>query len=520
MTINIRNILVVPILFCLLAVVSCNDRYDEHYSEDTTGKSELNLYDYLKSREDLSAFVQLVETAGYADTLKNVEAFTVFAPNNDALSSLPAMSVEETRLFVGSHIANFTQSGPATFLTFNKKYLTLSIGSDGFYFDQNKITEPNIRTQNGLVHVMNNYVPYRINMWEFIQQTEGIDSLRDYINSLTYLEFDTEASYDENDIFIDSVFVERNDVLELLGAINEEAYRYTSIIPANAAWIETYDKILPYYRSGTRANPNSSLITNDPKLQVSRTKWNLIKDMLFLNEIDVPTGLDSLVSTYGTVYKNPDYLFAGASKEELSNGYAYVTNQMQNKQEDAWLSVLRVEAEQNRYSLRTTENCDLETRSTFGTNFPASANYYARFSNLPTNLNTKVSAKFPIPGTLANVKYNIYCVFIPTSAINAETQVPYAVNFALSYYDNNGIFQTDRTIGTSKSVTQANEVTKLLVAQNYTFSFCDILDLSDPTNTINVFLKVENAATRSELLAGTYSRNIAIDCILLEPVIE
>lgn len=514
-------------IFIILSVwISCDDSYDEHYSMDNSERSELNILDYMKSRSELSKFVELLEFTGYADTLALSQSFTVFALTNEALAdlNLNESNKENLKLQTGNHLASYSQTSSGYFKAFNGKYLYLLQYGDKYVYQGIEIKEPNILTKNGLIHIMDSPVPYVFNIWEFIQNSSSIETFKDYLNSLTELVLDEENSYDQDNVFIDSVMMEENRFLTKLGDINDELYSWTMIVPTNTAWNETYNKIFPFYRSLDKIE-NNKIVKTGEELQEERAKWAVTQDCLFAGLITNPGELDSLISKNGNVFKDPAYLFENTTRYNLSNGYAYVTDHINNKMEDSWLKTLEVEAESDFYSLRSNTNCNLIPYSSFGTNITASNNYYTRFENLPTSDFSKVSARFPIPNTLANVKYNIYCVFIPISAIDTTDQRPYKLNFYLSYIDNNGNKVTDVAVKVDNPATEPGKVTKKLIAENFEFPYCDQISQEAITNSnyssdINVFLKVENAATVREERNGVYSRNVAIDCIILEPVIE
>ena len=71
-------------------------------------------------------------------------------------------------------------------------------------FGEKTLTKSGIAVSNGIVHVLSAFTPYRKNLWEFINETEGLESLREYINSLTREEFDPEASIVDG-VLMDSI---------------------------------------------------------------------------------------------------------------------------------------------------------------------------------------------------------------------------------------------------------------------------------------------------------------------------
>ena len=80
---------VLALLTFLLVFVSCSDEWDKHYNDvSIDSKSDLNLYDYIKSKDNLTRFTSMLETTGYDSILSEPLSFTVWAPNDDALSGV------------------------------------------------------------------------------------------------------------------------------------------------------------------------------------------------------------------------------------------------------------------------------------------------------------------------------------------------------------------------------------------------------------------------------------------------
>ncbi len=526
-----RNSLILLLFAYCLLPVACNDEWDDHYKESETNNLEMT--DYLKSNENLSTFTKILELTGYDDTLKLSRSYTVFAPTNQALENINMNDMDMLKKIVGNHIANYpyttsellTDTTVIKLLMYNKKYIRFE-GKTGYTFGDKTISTPNIITKNGIVHILENYCPYQYNIWEFIQVYPGIDSIRNYANSLSELAFDRAASYDKDNIFIDSVFTEQNWILDNLGAIDREQNMYTAILPTNEAWNEAYQQLFPHYKSLNKTVEEKEV--DGAALQVSRTKWAVSKNFLYRGMITDPADRDSITSClresgYYKVVKNPGYLFEGATSVEMSNGISYITNKLLNKPEDFWFPEIRVEAESNTYSLREYSNCTLESYSSIGTNVKTSKNLYVRMESLATGALSRISATFPIPNTLAGIKYNIYCVFVPTSAIDPTDLRPFLANFYLSYIGADGKIKKDQKLIPVSNTTTPDQVTKLLVAENFEFSYCDLVEsstLEAMKKEIHVFLKIENAASTTDERQGKYSRHIGLDCIILEPVIE
>ena len=101
------------------------------------------------------------------------------------------------------------------------------------------------------------------------------------------------------------------------------------ILPNNAAWTSAYNTIKSYYKtydklSSETATTKTFKITGlqADSLQRAYTCQALTHDLVFRTKLDVIPS-DSLVSTNGNVFYNPGHLFAGAEKQESSNGLSY-----------------------------------------------------------------------------------------------------------------------------------------------------------------------------------------------------
>ncbi len=228
------------------------------------------------------------------------------------------------------------------------------------------------------------------NLWEYLGVTEGLDSLRDYIYGQSKEVFDAANSIEiganeEGQVIYDSVFVVWNPVLEKLGSIDVEDSIYTALMPDNNAWNEAYTGIKDYYNF-----PNDA---GSSERQRDMTRFTIIQDMLYRGRISEPEKLDSVLSTYGNVFHNPDEMFKGLDYEALSNGLAYVTDKMPFADTSSFFREIRVEAEQT--FGRTNTGSNIFIRSSYGTEFTASDNYYILVD--PTS--TEPAVEFSIPNT-------------------------------------------------------------------------------------------------------------------------
>ncbi|HRZ96403.1 MAG TPA: fasciclin domain-containing protein, partial [Paludibacter sp.] len=394
------------LLFVLTALPSCNEEWDEHYNVAPANKSELNIFDFIKSKSDLSKFTQMLEITEYDSILSQSQTFTVWAPTNAALENVDLNNYNQVLKIVTNHVTRFSHPTSEVFkkakkiTLMNGKILEFTRFQNGYQFGDKVISEPDLATQNGIVHIVSQYSPYMRNFWEFINEQEGLDSLRKYLNSITLQTFDEEKSFQDG-VFVDSVFKETNYVLDRLAQLKSEDSTYTAVLPDNAAWIDAYNKISPYFKTLPK--------DGGEQMQVSVSKQMLVRDLFFRERIQVPVTTDSIMSTFGNKFAQPDRFFSNATLTKLSNGNAYVSPQLKNEPIETWLKEYKWEAEYSNY--RTSANYSLSALSSIGSGFDISRGYY--LYTIPTTTSDLASinnmfVKFALPSTLS-AKYNIYC---------------------------------------------------------------------------------------------------------------
>jgi uncharacterized surface protein with fasciclin (FAS1) repeats len=85
---KINKIISAVLAFLALGAVSCTDTWDDHYKQGSMGEG--NLWESIKSNQQLSNFAKVIEATGYDKSLASSQVFTVFAPTNDAFSDADA----------------------------------------------------------------------------------------------------------------------------------------------------------------------------------------------------------------------------------------------------------------------------------------------------------------------------------------------------------------------------------------------------------------------------------------------
>lgn len=518
-----------PALFFLLSSLSfssCRDAWDAHYSLEDTGKIDSNIFDYIKSRSDLSIFQAMILKTGYDTILSQSKAYTVWAPTDSSLANISIPTdTASLRKLVENHIASYahpvSQAENMNITMLNGKRLVFNFQDTSATMDGVSVIEKDRATRNGLVQVMSGVLPYRYNQWENILNSNGLDSLKKYVLSLNKKVLDNVRSYD-NGVFIDSFFITTNQI-DLLGSFNLEDSIYTSILPDNAAWIEAYNRISSYYK--TKPSDGGAFA------QRTNTLWTMVSDLFFWGRINTPVLTKKLVSTYWTTLTNPDSLFMNAEKMILSNGYAYKTSKLNHKAVDSWCKEIRIEAE-SAFSGRFITNYELTVNSSLGTNFNASNNEYVFCKPTTNNGVPPLTLNFPIPNTLST-KYNIYVVFLPSIITDTTDKRPSKVDFYMSNNMNLATYKDGpqptwgSKINPTPILTNPLTVSKVLVAKNYEFQTANIvygrnlIRASIPqglTSAVTVGLRIRNVSGVSATDLKNYNRAMRVDCIILEPV--
>lgn len=353
----------------LLAVCSCNNKWDEYFSEDKeigeeTVVSNLNLLDYLKTQDEYTVFASLLEETGYDVELSRNQVLTVWIPQNGELTAaITNMELKDKKRLVKNHINNVA--------LYNSK-LNRKIGSeiqsqegkllmidkqDGvFYIDGHAVLRSNQVCQNGVIHGIEGVLLPRKNIYEHLLECGDDYSLfRDsllYFNDTIFRpDLSVPNGVDEvgNTIY-DSVFVIENKYFLNSGVdIRNEKAEYTLFLPDNKAmsgmltYMHSYFKQIGREFSGDdtikvmdwirRAVLHKGLITNyeaaTNRYSVFSKLWRTDKQLVETNYRTCSNGLvykATSVRIPSSMYMEkiaiyPHYIFY-LPKEEQSSYYS------------------------------------------------------------------------------------------------------------------------------------------------------------------------------------------------------
>jgi hypothetical protein len=510
--IHVKKSIQVIVILSFMLSTGCNDKWNDHYNEESFNLPDYTLKELIDKNPQLSTFSGMLKKSGYDKIIDAPQAFTVWAPINDALIGVDTTNFDLVLEIVQNHITRgrITTSNistlPVRMLT--GKFVIFNQDSEGLKFGENSLITPNSPAKNGLLHVIDGYAPYLNNLWEFIGIKDNLDSLRNYIYGESKFVFDPVNSVEigvneEGQVIYDSIFKYSNAVLQKLGSLDYEDSTYTALFPDNDAWTEAYNRIESFYNF-----PDDGGGLDRKRSKVQST---LVNDIFFRGRIDEPEIESKLVSTSGNEFTNPGQLFANVYEtENLSNGISNITSLMPYSDTSSWFKPIKIEAEELEGRINT--ESVIFTRTSFGSGLDVSENKYI----LVDPLSSGSSVEFSIPNTLS-ATYNIYCNFVPASIVDNNNITPTKVKYILTYIRRSSGSTFIKSITPEINTTFPVGITKMFVDQ-FNFEYANVVD--DEYDKVAVKLEVINDVSSAEEQAGEYSRTMRIDCIILEPVSE
>ena len=542
------------LVVAVFAFTSCKDElWNEHYNTEQN-TSTVTLMEAIDAKPELSKFAEILRKTGYDKVLASSQTYTVWAPTNDALAA--GIDTDTLERFVKNHIARFNYStadlvvkNSVRIRMLNGKGNTFSSLNGIVTFGDANLIQKDFVTKNGVLHTIDHQVNFFQNTWENIKSITGLDSISKYLTSFDEYLFDaassTEIGTSPQGIVYDSVFLYSNNWLSKYGRLQLEDSVYTMILPDETAWNEAYSRVKTYFKTyGEMTASTTTTKTFKPKsissdsVQRVHTIQTIVQDLIFRGKLETFPP-DSLVSTNRNVFYQPAYLFDGAIKIPTSNGLIYKTSRLKHNPLQSFHKRIVVEAEKS--TGREFANATLFTRLSTNESFISliSEKKYIELQPSANNPNFQPEVSVEIPNTLA-AKYNIYCVMVPAyerdTAMVFDTKLnkyrytndSTKVSFQLTYVGADGIMKTNSAITvdpvTNQAfVTSSKKMSTFLVAKNFVFPFANFnaspfWQSGTKLNTVKI--KVKANVNNTDFTAGKYTRNLRVDCFILEPVNE
>lgn len=528
-----RQLLGLSFIICHLsfsaALLSCSD-WDGHYEDQLsqTG-SEQTLWQAMRQRSELSDFCEVLQqtkvykhhkktSVSYADLLDGVQAFTVLAPvngtfNKDSLLSLVSTNRGDSmveRSFVGNHLSynlGSSVSTPTELFLLNSKRMTI---------ENNQvlgvpITEANVHVKGGVLHVLQNTVPYRYNLYEAMISDPRYAAIGEQFASYEDDEFLPTQSVegdmvDGEQIYSDSVFRERNLLLERIGQLAAEDSSYIFVVPEAQEWQRVWDEAMSYFRFDPTMEDADSL-------QRLWANHKLLEDAVFSRTI-LYSPADSLIN-YSYDKKYPQYhvfrkpfepggILYGTEAKDYSNGTLYTTSKWPYTPEMTYHRELRSEGEHSGLIVGY-DLCTYSSRTVVADS--VSENGYLVITPRSSTSNWNVS--FKVENTLSGA-YDICAVILPQTVYDPRVSAKSCkFKATVNYVDENGeeqAFNCDNTVFQNDPL----RVDTVVLAENFVFPTCNYgeTNLKVSVNIACFMMARENAQ---------FSREMYLDCIYLRP---
>ena len=494
----------------LLLFTSCHDQWEQHYIKASTVKMDKTLIEAIQENDSLSVFSYMLEVTGYDTLLATSQSFTVWAPVNSALNGVDLADTTLINGLVQNHIArfNYPSARISALRIFgeSKKYIWFKGLNGSYIYGNSSLLQLETGYRNGLLYLVDNYLTYQPNLWEFMADNSMVDSIGKFFYSNDELKFNPSSlvigtSADGQTLY-DSTFIKGNSIIDLVGELNNEDSLYTMLVPTNKAWSSARNLVSNFYKSGI----NDGGVAKQKYLTGKTICENLVFRDLPLN----PELLDSVLSTTGTYLSNPAELFDTPNRITLSNGVVYLTDTFNIIPTDAWNRIIKVEAERKRGRVEA----NFEGFSTRGNKDSVSNGEYLLLESTGKSISTPY-VEFEVPKTLST-KYNIYCVFLPFTVINPLYHRSSEVRFKF-YYTNESGKVKNVTITPDNNVTSPNAITKMFIGQ-FELPVCNIPGKDETTVAPYVRLRIESRV-KYQSQTEALTTNLLIDCIILEPVL-
>lgn len=472
----------------MLVATSCTDfnDYNELPANASTAGSQ-TLWENISQNQQLSDFATLVKRTGFDAELNSARSLTVWAPMNGTfdMSKYEAMSDEDVlKQFVKCHIAEY--SHPATGKVeervhmLNEKSFDFQ-GNGSYTFDGVSISQPNVPSNNGVMHLMGGAAKFLPNLYEYIKVGEGIDLLREQYMKYEVTKLDENASVKGpmvNGIqtYLDSVMVTSNPMINELNAkLANEDSSYTFLLPTDEAFMEMYNRVKPYYNfisatkvhdvenysSAGASNTKTSPTINAEYMTDSLVRKVIMRNLIYSNNdtynqwiVGKGEFLDTVRSTTRHKFSNPlDIIERHTIGEpiQMSNGYGRLVDSLAFYPWETYCSDLVFEprrymvklfptaAQMSTITLKNTDGSPLTWL--LGEDTELTEYKFGWIS--PGGDRTKPEFFIALPNVMSTT-YNFYVVFMPTNITNGGgvDDRPNWLNFQLNYCDAKGATKT------------------------------------------------------------------------------
>ena len=537
---TLHSSLFTSLLLAAMTVTSCSDWNDHYEGSNSDAPSNMTLWEQMQSTPELSDFCQVLENTkmirmhrktnvSYADMLTGGQTYTVVAPvngtfNRDSLIELTGTLSGDSlvaKFFVLNHISRSNtslNSATSEMFMLNNKYKDLSATDNTI--DGVSVNQGNIHTHNGVLHITQSPLPYEHNIFEALCDKQELSSVGDVLKQFNEDYFYADASASSGivegvPVYVDSVIIERNRLLENLAYIDEEDSTFWMVAPVSEEWNRIWSEANDYFKYDNKVLKRDSL-------QRMRAARALLQDAIFnMNEKQTPNEV-----LHSVPYENwrksyltgrPKFhefftpfaeggILADARPEPCTNGMLYIVDKWPFTPEQTYFTELWAEAEQTAL-ITSYSNCSYNSNKNEGAGI--SQDGYLHI--IPKNNTANWDMSFRVDNTLSGT-YDVCAIVLPRSAVLLDNGKPCKFKATISYVDENGNTQTFNC-GNKQFKSDPEKIDTVVVAENFKFPTCNY-GQNDIKVTVALKCSILPAETRN------YSREMYLDCIYLRPRIN
>ena len=518
-----------------LALTSCSD-WDDHYEGAQTGTGQ-TLWQQMQQMPELSDFCQVLEQTkvfrmhrktpvSYAQMLDGGQSFTVVAPvngtfNRDSLLQLVQTNQGDSvveKFFVLNHLSRSTSSvkeAPQSMLMLNSKHVSMSAGA----IEGVALRASNVHAKNGVLHVAERPLPYEYNLYEALCDMPSLSAIGFFLRQYDEDYFDADASVSSGivegvPVYVDSVVIERNRMLQRIGLINAEDSTYWMVVPTTDGWNRAYAEATKYFVY------DATVLKRD-SIQQYWTNRALLDDAVF-NMTDQRSVNDSLLSVpylnwrKGWVSGKPVYhvfkqpfaqggILHGAQAVTCSNGTLYTVDEWPFNPLTTYFTELWAEGEST-WLITSEKDCSYNARRQVADSI--SENAYLQI--VPRTTTSNWTLNFRLNNTLAG-DYDICLVILPKAVSNQVDPDlrPCKFKATINYVDEAGK-QQSFNFDNRQFTSDPERVDTIVLAEAFHLPVCNY----DQTD-IKVSLTVQCNILARE--TSRYAREMYLDCIYLRP---
>lgn len=432
----------------LTALAACQDDWNEHYDQQPdSAYGTASIYEIIASRPELSDFRAVLDSARlfagnrissthYSQLLGADQFLTVWAPVNGTFDRDSLLRMCQTvngdslveLHFLKNHIARFAHSAVEGQSQNVRALNTKTIMQVGQRFGNAVISEANIASRNGVLHILSNPATYRYNIYEALFSLPEYQHIGHFLQSYQIDEFDETQSLamgvvDGKTVYVDSVFYSWNRLLttHTYGHIDSEDSTYWMLVPDRQLWDELYSEADTYFRYAETTPKRDSI-------HEYWTNYALLQDLSY-NPHEQRSMRDSLCSTTWQQYTGGEYhvyynpfsqgglmSYVGDSLT-CSNGVIYELNSWPFQKEKTYFRKLTAQGEGKMYDSFEASNKTLNMERRFITSDSISGGGY--ISITPQTQYDPYYVVYEMPNVLSGC-YDVCLVMLPKTVYNPD----------------------------------------------------------------------------------------------------